>query len=504
VSAPERSQPSPASQAVPASAPGRPHRVVVIGGGFGGLNATRALADAPVEITVVDRTNHHLFQPLLYEVATGILSEGVVAPALRRILKKQPNVRTLLAEVTGLDLTSRTVTAVAPDGEILTLPYDSLVVSAGATHAYFGHDEWATYAPGMKTLEDARRLRRHILGAFEMAELAKDPAERDAWLTFVVVGAGPTGVELTGQIAELAHRVLPRDYRAIDTRQARIILLDAAPAVLPPFKERLQRYTKRTLENMGVEIRLSTTAIDMDDDEIVVRGPDGEETIRARTKIWAAGVRASTVARLLAEASGAEQDRAGRVLVQPDCTVPGHPEVFAIGDMVSLNKLPGVAQPAIQEGKYVAKVIKSRLAGQPPPPPFKYLDKGNMATIGRQRAVADAFGVKVTGLPAFAMWAFIHVLYLIGWGNRVGTLYRWAWGIFTRNRGQRLVTVAQAQAELTHGRSEALRPVGTGSDGGATVLADNQLPSSSAATQVEDAGQPQSQPQPRARSASDR
>jgi NADH dehydrogenase len=278
-------------------------------------------------------------------------------------------------------------------------------------------------------------------------------------LTFVVVGAGPTGVELTGQIAELAHRVLPRDYRAIDTRQARIILIDAAPAVLPPFKEKLQRYTKQTLEKMGVEILLNTTAVGMDDDEINVKGPDGEETIYARTKIWAAGVRASTVAKLLAQESGAEQDRAGRVLVQPDCTVPGHPDVFAIGDMVSLNKLPGVAQPAMQEGKYVAKVIMSRLTGKPAPPPFKYFDKGSMATIGRQRAVADAFGVRVTGLPAFGMWAFIHVLYLIGWGSRIGTLYRWAWGLFTRNRGQRLVTVGQAREELTHRKYDELRGV---------------------------------------------
>jgi NADH dehydrogenase len=433
------------------------HRVVVVGGGFGGLSVTRALADAPVDVTIVDRTNHHLFQPLLYEVATGILSEGVIAPALRSILKKQANVTALLAEVTALDLSTRTVTATAPDGEVLELPYDTLVVSAGATHAYFGHDEWSAYAPGMKTLEDARRLRRHILGAFEMAELAKEPEERAAWLTFVVVGAGPTGVELTGQISELAHRVLPRDYRAIDTRQATIILIDAAPAVLPPFKAKLQRYTRRTLEKMGVEIRVGTAAVDMDDDSITVKGPDGEQEIRARTKIWAAGVRASSLARLLAEASGAEQDRAGRVAVQPDCSLPGHPEVFAIGDMVSLNKLPGVAQPAMQEGKYVAQVITNRLEGRPAPEPFKYFDKGSMATIGRQKAVADAFGVRLTGLPAFGAWAFIHVLYLVGWGSRVGTLYRWAWGMFTRSRGQRLVTVAQAREELTHRAFDDLR-----------------------------------------------
>jgi len=435
------------------------HRVVVVGGGFGGLNVTRALARTPVDITLVDRTNHHLFQPLLYEVATGILSEGMIAPALRSVLKRQQNVSALLAEVTALGLTARTVTATAPDGERLELPYDTLVVSGGATHAYFGHDEWAVYAPGMKTLEDARRLRRHILGAFEMAELARDPDERAAWLTFVIVGAGPTGVELTGQIAELAHRVLPRDYRAIDTRQATIILIDAASAVLPPFSEKLQRYTQRTLEKMGVDIRVNTAASDMDDDSITVRGPGGDEEIPCRTKIWAAGVRASPLARMLAEATGAELDRAGRVTVQPDCTLPGHPEVFAIGDMVSLNGLPGVAQPAIQEGKYVAKVIRGRVKGQRAPDPFTYFDKGSMATIGRGRAVANAFGLKMTGLLAFAVWAFIHVLYLIGWGNRVGTLYRWAWGLFTKNRGQRLVTVAQAREELPHRKIDGERSV---------------------------------------------
>jgi NADH dehydrogenase len=428
----------------------RRHRVVVVGGGFGGLNVTRGLARAPVDVTIVDRTNHHLFQPLLYEVATGVLSEGLIAPALRNILKRQRNVTPLLAEVRGLDLSARVVRAVAPTGRRLELPYDTLVVAAGATHAYFGHDEWAVHAPGMKNLEDARRLRSRIYGAFEAAELAADDKERDAWLTFVIVGAGPTGVELTGQVAELAHRVLPWDYRIIDTRRSRIIMIDAAPAVLPPFAEKLQRYTQRRLELMGVEVRTNTMAVEMDDDSITVKGPDGEERIPAITKIWAAGVQASPLARMVAEATGAELDRAGRVAVQPDCTLPDHPEVFAIGDMVSLNKLPGVAQPAMQEGKYVAKVIKARVAGKPVPPPFKYLDKGSMATIGRQRAVADAFGVKMTGVLATAVWAFIHVLYLIGWGSRFITLFQWTWSLLTRNRGQRLITVQQAYAELAH------------------------------------------------------
>jgi NADH dehydrogenase len=266
-----------------------------------------------------------------------------------------------------------------------------------------------------------------------------------------VIGAGPTGVETVGQIAELAHTVLPRDYRSINTHEATILLLEGAGTVLPPFDEKLRRYTHRKLEEMGVRVRLNTLATGMDEESVTVKGPHGEQTIRCRTRIWAAGVAASPLAKLLAEQSGAETDRAGRLLVNPDCTVPGHPEVFAIGDMVSLNKLPGVAQPALQEGKYVAKVIKARLAGKPAPPPFKYFDKGSMATIGYRSAVADAFGVKVTGLLAYAMWAFIHVLYLVGWGNRLGTLYTWARAlVFSKNRGHRIITFEQAHRQVEH------------------------------------------------------
>jgi NADH dehydrogenase len=286
------------------------------------VNATRQLAKADVDVTIVDRTNHHLFQPLLYQVATGIMPEGLIAPALRRVVRDQANTKVVLGEVTQLDLARRQVSVVAPNGVRIELPYDMLVVAAGATHAYFGHDEWAAYAPGMKTLEDARHLRNHILGAFEMAELTTDPAEREKDLTFVVVGAGPT----------------------------------------------------------GVEVRCGTMAIAMDDDSITVRGSDGEERIPARTKVWAAGVQASPLAGLLARATGAETDRAGRIAVEPDCTLPGHPEVFAIGDMVSLNGLPGVAQPAIQEGRYVGKVIRARLDGDTSVAPFKYFDNGSMAT----------------------------------------------------------------------------------------------------------------------------
>jgi len=316
---------------------------VVVGGGFGGVNVSRVLAKSDIDLTIIDRTNHHLFQPLLYQVAAGILPEGLIAPALRRVVHKQKNTKVVLGDVVDLDLKARTVWALAPDGARVTLPYDTLVVAAGATHAYFGHDDWAEFAPGMETLEDARHLRNHILGAFEMAELATDGAERKACLSFVVVGAGPTGVEVVGQIAELAHRVLPGDYREIDTRQARIVLIEAGPAVLGPFDERLQRYTTRTLERMGVEVRCATLATAIDRDGITVRNDDSEVRIEARTKVWAAGVQASPLAKLLASATGAENDRAGRIMVEPDCTLPGHPEVFAIGDMVSLNGLPGIA-----------------------------------------------------------------------------------------------------------------------------------------------------------------
>ena len=429
------------------------HRVVIVGGGFGGLNVAHGLDRVDVDVTLVDRTNHHLFQPLLYQVAAGILPPGLIAPALRGVVRDDRNVRTLLADVQDIDMDARVVHAHAPDDRPLELPYDTLVVAAGATHSYFGNDRFAEFAPGMKTIEDARYLRDAILAKFEMAEIATDPQERADWLTFVVVGAGPTGVELVGQIAELAHTVLPRDFRSINTKDARIILLEGAPAVLPPFAPRLQRYTQRVLGRMGVEVRLNTLAVDMDHFSITVKGPNGEETIPTRTRIWAAGVQASPLARLLAEKAGVEVDRAGRIPVEPDCSVPGHPEVFAIGDMVSLNKLPGVAQPAIQEGRYVAKVIEDRIAGRPAPEPFTYFDKGSMATIGYRAAVADAFGMKFTGLLAYLMWSFIHVLYLIGWGNRLGTLYTWLRAlVFSKSRGHRIITFEGAEDRLTEDR----------------------------------------------------
>ena len=339
------------------------HRVVVVGGGFGGIRATRALARADVDITIVDRTNHHLFQPLLYQVATGILPDGLIAPALRSVVGKQANARVVLADVQHLDLDGRVVHALAPDGRELMLRYDSLVVAAGCTDAYFGHDEWAVFAPGLKTLEDAGHLRSHILGAFEMAELATDPAERAAYLTFAVIGAGPTGVEVAGQIAELAHETLPREYKSVATTEAKILLIEAGPQVLASFAPRLQRYTQRRLEKMGVEVWLNTMARDMDSGSVTVTGPDGDRRIPARTRIWAAGVQASPLAAILAAATGAGTDRAGRVAVLPDCSLPGHPEVFAIGDMIQAER-PAGGGPARDPGGHLRGKADPRPAGR--------------------------------------------------------------------------------------------------------------------------------------------
>jgi NADH:ubiquinone reductase (H+-translocating) len=426
------------------------HRVVVVGGGFGGINVTRALAGADVDVTIVDRTNHHLFQPLLYQVAAGILPEGLIAPALRSVLRKQANARTLLADVQDLDVPGRVVSAVAPDGRRLALPYDTLVVASGAADAYFGHEEWAEFAPGIKTLEDAHHLRSHILSAFELAELATTQAEQAEYLTFVVIGAGPTGVELVGQVAELAHVVLPRDYRSAVLAEAKILLVEAGPAVLGSFHPKLQRYTRRRLEEMGVDVRLNTAAIAMSHDAITVRGPEREEQIPARTKIWAAGVQASPLAGILARATGAGTDRAGRIEVLPDCSLPGHPEIFAVGDMISLNQLPGVAQPAIQEGKYVGKLIRAGLRDRTTAKPFRYRDKGNMATIGHLSAVTDSFGMRFTGVIGYTMWGFVHVLYLIDWGSRLATMYTWARALtFTKKRAHQVITFDEARYELT-------------------------------------------------------
>jgi len=420
----------------------RPHRVVVVGGGFAGLQAVRALHRAPVEVTLVDRRNFHLFQPLLYQVATGALAAGEIASPLRGLLKRQRNARVVLGEVRGFDLRQRRVLL---DGT--AIGYDTLVVAAGAGHAYFGHDEWRQAAPGLKTLEDAIEVRRRVLGAFEAAELETDPARRRAWLTFAVVGGGPTGVELAGQIAEIAHDTLRRDFRSIDPRAARVLLVEAEDRLLGSFPERLSARAGRALERLGVTPVLDRPVVDVQPDAIVVQRADGSpHRIPARTVVWAAGVRASGLADALGHATGAGVDRAGRVAVGPDLSLPDHPEVLALGDMVrvhdakgSVQPLPGVAPVAMQQGRYAAKAIRARLKGREPGP-FHYLDKGNVATIGRLRAVADVRGLRVSGTLAWLIWLLVHLFYLVGLQNRILVLVRWSVSFVTRGRGARLIT----------------------------------------------------------------
>jgi NADH:quinone reductase (non-electrogenic) len=420
-----------------------PHRVVVVGGGFGGLFATRVLRRTPVEITLVDRVNHHLFQPLLYQVATGILSEGEIAPPIRNVLRRQRNVEVELAEVTGFDLATHTVTVMRPDGEMFTLPYDSLIVGAGAGQSYFGHDEFSRWAPGMKTVDDALEIRGRILGAFEMAVLEEEPDKRREWLTFVVVGGGPTGVEIAGQIAELSRRVLPKDFHRIDSHTARILLFDGGKEILAGFGDRLSSKAAKELEHLGVEIRTGRIVTGVDRHGVEVKGPDGEiEQVAARTKIWAAGVQASPLAKMLAEATGAECDRAGRVAVQPDCSLPGHPEVFAIGDMAELNGLPGVAEVAMQQGIHASRMIRRRLRGEDSTP-FRYRDLGSMATISRFRAVVSFKGIRVAGFVGWLMWMFVHIAFLTGFRNRFATVLGWVLTFIGRGRSERTLTMQQ-------------------------------------------------------------
>ncbi|MDT0164391.1 NAD(P)/FAD-dependent oxidoreductase [Actinotalea sp. AC32] len=440
------------------------HHVVVVGSGFGGLFTTRALARDPVKVTMIASTGHHLFQPLLYQVATGILSEGEVAPATRDVLRRQRNARVLLGTVTRVDLERRVVTSVSPAGETTT-SYDTLVVAAGAGQSYFGNDRFAKYAPGMKSIDDALELRGRIFGAFELAELEQDPDVRRRLLTFVVVGAGPTGVEMAGQIAELAHRALRGNFRSIDPRDSRIVLVDAAPSILGTFSEKLSRAAARQLGDLGVEIRLGAMVTDVDSDGLELRDADGATSrIEARTKVWAAGVAASPLGRQLAEAAGATTDRAGRVEVEPDCSLPGHPEVFVIGDMMALDRLPGVAQVAMQSGKHVAGEIRRRLRGETSPRPFRFHDKGSMATVSRFHAVADVRGLELAGLPAWVMWLAVHVFYLIGFKNRVTTLLHWTVSFIGRGRSERTATLQQVRAReaLAALEAEQTAPEGAG------------------------------------------
>ena len=441
------------------------HKVVVIGSGFGGLFGTKALRRSDVDITMVAKTTHHLFQPLLYQVATGILSEGEIAPPTREILASQKNARVILGEVTDIDLEARTVTSHVLNRETVT-PYDSLIVAAGAGQSYFGNDHFSEFAPGMKSIDDALELRGRIFGAFELAELAETEEEIERLLTFVVVGAGPTGVEMAGQIAELAHRTLKHDFRSINTREARVILLDAAPQVLPPFGEKLGAKTRVELEKLGVEVQLGAMVVDVDERGLEVQDKDGtRRRIDAVTKVWAAGVQASPLGKTLAEQTGAKLDRAGRIGVNPDLTLPGHPEVFVVGDMISLDNLPGVAQVAIQGAKYAAKEIDNRVRGKAPQEPFRYWDKGSMAIISRFRAVAMIGKVRLSGFVAWLMWLGLHLVYITGFKSRVTALLHWAVSFIGRGRSERTTTEQQIFARaalnrLEHGAADLVSPPG--------------------------------------------
>jgi len=425
-----------------------PH-VVIVGGGFGGLQVVAGLRRTPVEVTLVDRRNFHLFQPLTYQVATGALSPGEIAYPLRAIFKRQRNVQVLLAEVRDFDLGAHTVQLGSVSGIPASerLHYDRLVVAAGSTYSYFGHDDWRAYALEVKSIESALAARSRLLAAFEAAEAVPDTRERDAWLTFVVVGGGPTGVEMAGQIAELARDTLRRDFRRIDPRNARIILVEAADRILTSFPPSLSAKAERSLRRLGVTVLTRHTVVGIDADGVTLDdGNKSPNRIPSRVVIWAAGVNASTLARRLGELAGAERDRAGRLTVEADLTLPGHAEVFAIGDMVRVRDsrgearlLPGVAPVAMQQGRYVASVIRARL-GNRAHEPFFYRDKGNLATIGRAAAVADIRGIRLSGFLAWTTWLLVHLWYLIGFQNRLLVLTRWSFSFLTHGRGARLIS----------------------------------------------------------------
>ncbi len=427
-----------------AAAPGVPApHLVILGGGFGGLAAARALARAPVRITLVDRANHHLFQPLLYQVATAALAAPAIAEPIRAILRRQRNVTVFLGEARSVDVKGRAV--LLADG---VLCYDLLVLATGATHAYFGHDEWAEFAPGLKTVADAFEMRRRVLLAFEAAERETDPVRRSALLTFVVVGGGATGVELAGALAEIARRTLTRDFRNFDPASARVLLLEGADRVLPPFSPDLSARAERQLHALGVEVRARTLVTRIDAFGVWI----GSEHVPARTVLWAAGVEASRLTRSLE----APLDRAGRVRALPDLSLPGHPEVFVVGDLLALDQdgrtLPGVAPMAIQSGRHAARNVERTLRGEPLDP-FHYRDRGSMATIGRRAAVAQLGRLHVSGLPAWLLWLLVHLLFLIGFRNRILVLFEWAWAYFTWRRGARVVLSVEAPS-VAHVRRE--------------------------------------------------
>jgi NADH:ubiquinone reductase (H+-translocating) len=418
----------------------RPH-VVIIGGGFGGLSAAQALKRAPVDVTLIDRRNFHLFQPLLYQIATGSLSPGEITSPLRGVLSKQKNAKVLLGEV--VDVNPETNAILLADGAIVQ--YDYLIVSAGAQSSYFGHEEWRKWAPSLKSIEEATQIRHKILYAFEVAERITDPVVRASWLTFVIVGAGPTGVELAGAIGEIARETLRNDFRSIHPEEAQIVLMDGSPRVLMPFPEELSRKATKSLERLGVQVRTGVMVKEISREGVTIAQESAEIRVDARTVIWAGGVSAPPIGRTLAKNAQAETDKSGRIKVEPDLTMPGFRNIFVIGDLAicldrSGKPLPGVAQVAMQGGAYVAKTIIKKINTGEELPPFKYFDKGSLAVIGRAAAVANAFGVKLSGLPAWLVWAFIHLMYIVEFRNRVLVFIQWAFQHLTFNRGARLIT----------------------------------------------------------------
>ena len=417
-----------------------PHRVVIVGGGFGGLYAAQSLRSAPVSVTLLDRRNFHLFQPLLYQVATGALSPGEIASPLRYVLQNNRNTQVLLGEVIDIDAAGRRV--ILRDGDV---PYDDLIVATGATHFYFGNDQWEPLAPGLKTIEDATAIRSRLLIAFEHAEREPDPAARQAWLSFVIVGAGPTGVELAGALGEIANDTLRHDFRHIDPTESRILLVEGESRVLPAFPPDLSEKAERQLIELGVHTRTGARVTQIDSEGVTMRIGDAEERVIARTVLWAAGVRASRLGKALAAHAGATLDRAGRVIVEPDLSIPGHPEIHVIGDLASFSHqggklLPGVAPVAMQQGRYVARLIRARVAGRAFAKPFHYFNKGSLATIGRNKAVADFGKLHIAGFFAWLTWVFVHLMYLVEFENRFLVLSEWVYNYVTRNRGARLIT----------------------------------------------------------------
>jgi NADH dehydrogenase len=417
----------------------KPH-IVIIGGGFGGLYTAKSLRHQPVDITLIDRQNYHLFQPLLYQVATGGNSPGDIASPLRAVFSKQKNTRVIQANVVDLDTNNKQI--ILQDG---TINYDILVIATGVHHHYFGNEQWETHAPGLKTIADALNMRRRIFLAFEAAERETDPELRQAWMTFVVVGAGPTGVELSGALGELAHRTLRDDFRAIDPHDARIFLLEGRDRVLPPYPPELSAKAAKSLESLGVTIRTNTFLTDLANDQATIKQGDQTETIHAKTVLWAAGIRASSLGGILQTQAGAPLDNVGRVMVNADLRVPNHPNIFVVGDLAHFSHgmgdpLPGVAQVAMQQGEYIAKLIAAELAGKTIAKPFFYNDRGSLAVIGRNKAVANIGNRKLSGFFAWLIWVFIHIAYLIEFDNRLVVMVQWAADYFTRKRGARLIT----------------------------------------------------------------